>query len=57
MVERKQIPPIVDAVDFHLQLRPCQKFILKNGTKVYAVDAGAEDVMMIEWVFYAGNWF
>ena len=57
MVDRKQIPPIVDAVDFHLQLKSCQKYILKNGTEVYAIDAGAEEVMMIEWVFYAGNWF
>ena len=57
MLERKQSPPIVDAVDFHLQLKSCQRFTLKNGTEVYAVDAGAEEVMMIEWVFFAGNWF
>lgn len=56
IVDRKKSPPIVDAVDFHLQLKPYQKFILKNGTEVYAIDAGAEDVMMAEWVFYAGNW-
>jgi predicted Zn-dependent peptidase len=57
MVERKQAPTIVDAVDFKLQLKSCQKYILKNGTEVYAIDAGAEEVMMVEWVFYAGNWF
>ena len=57
MLERKQAPPIVDAVDFKLQLRSCQKYILRNGTEVYAIDAGAEEVMMVEWVFYAGNWF
>jgi zinc protease len=57
MLDRKQSPVIVDAVNFHLRLKPYQKFVLKNGTEVYAVDAGAEDVMMVEWVFYAGNWF
>lgn len=57
MLERKQAPRIVDAVDFKLQLKPCQKYVLKNGAEVYAIDAGAEEVMMAEWVFYAGNWF
>lgn len=57
MIERKQPPPIIDAVQFQLQLKPCKSFSLKNGIEVYAIDAGAEDVMMIEWVFFAGNWF
>ncbi len=57
MLDRKQPPLIVDAVDFNLQLKACQHFSLKNGTSVYAIDAGAEEVMMIEWVFFAGNWF
>lgn len=55
MLNRAQQPPIKDAVDFDLTLRPCDKFELKNGTPVYAVNAGAEDVMMIEMVFFAGN--
>ena len=57
MLDRKQAPVIVDAVDFNLQLKPCQKYILKNGTEVYAIDAGAEEVMLVEWVFAAGNNF
>ncbi len=57
MLERKKAPAIVDAVNFHLQLKQCQRFTLKNGAEVYAIDAGAEEVMMIEWVFFAGNWF
>ncbi len=57
MLDRKQSPPIIDAVHFHLQLKPCQRFSLKNGVEVYAIDAGAEEVMMVEWVFFAGNWF
>ncbi|HWR32403.1 MAG TPA: pitrilysin family protein [Chitinophagaceae bacterium] len=57
MPDRKQHPQIVDAVNFNLALKPCQKFILKNGVEVYAVDAGAEEVMSVEWVFNAGNCF
>lgn len=57
MPERKQAPPIVDAVNFDLQLKSCQQFKLKNGVEVYAIDAGAEEVMLVEWVFFAGNWF
>ena len=30
---------------------------LNNGVDVYAINAGAEEVMMLEWVFFAGNWF
>jgi len=55
--DRTQHPPIVDAVDFDLQLKPCRQWTLGNGVKVYAVDAGAEDVLMLEWVFFAGNVF
>jgi predicted Zn-dependent peptidase len=38
-------------------LKPYQKYVLKNGVEVYAIDAGAEEVLMVEWVFYAGNWY
>jgi len=55
MLNRNIAPPIVDAVDFNLQLKPYQKFTLKNGVEVYTVHAGAEEVMAIEWVFRAGN--
>lgn len=55
MLNRKTPPPIVDAVNFNLQLKPYTKFTLKNGIDVYTVNAGAEDVMAIEWVFFAGN--
>jgi predicted Zn-dependent peptidase len=57
MINRAIAPEIVDAVNFHLQLKPYTKLVLKNGIEVYTVDAGAEELMMIEWVFYAGNWF
>lgn len=55
MPNRISAPPIVDAVNFNLQLKPYAKFTLKNGVDVYTVNAGAEEVLAIEWVFFAGN--
>jgi predicted Zn-dependent peptidase len=55
VINRKEAPPIVDAVDFKLSLKPYEKFVLKNGVEVYAVNAGAEEVLSLEWVFNAGN--
>ncbi|HTD94212.1 MAG TPA: pitrilysin family protein [Chitinophagaceae bacterium] len=55
ILQRKKAPPIVDAVNFNLQLKPYQKLTLKNNVDVYTVDAGTEDVLAIEWVFFAGN--
>lgn len=57
MPDRSVAPPIVDAVNFNLQLQPYQKYVLKNGVEVYAVDAGTEAVLQVEWVFDAGNWY
>ena len=56
-IDRTIAPKIVDAVDFDLRLKPYQKYTLKNGVDVYALDAGAEEVMMVEWVYYAGDWY
>lgn len=57
MLERTKAPAIIDAVNFNLHLKPYKKFTLKNGIDVYTVEAGAEEVMSIEWVYYAGNWY
>ncbi|MEP6746727.1 MAG: pitrilysin family protein [Bacteroidota bacterium] len=57
MLDRTIAPPIKDAIDFNLQLKPCTKFTLDNGIDVYAIDAGAEEVLQVEWVFFAGNWY
>jgi zinc protease len=57
MLDRKTAPPIKDAVDLELKLKPYEKFVLNNGVDVYAINAGAEDVLQVEWVFQAGNWF
>ena len=57
MINRTIAPPIKDAVEFDLKLKPYEKYVLKNGVEVYAIDAGAEEVLQVEWIFYAGNWF
>lgn len=57
VLERATPPRIKDAVEFQLSLKPYDKYTLDNGVEVYAIDAGAEEVLQIEWVFYAGNWF
>lgn len=57
ILERKQAPVIVDAVDFNLQLKQYEKFVLRNAVEVYAINAGAEEVLAIEWIFFAGNSF
>ncbi|RPD50986.1 M16 family metallopeptidase [Paracnuella aquatica] len=54
-LDRKNPPRIKDAVEFDLQLKPYEKAVLDNGVEVYAINAGTEDVLQIEWVFYAGN--
>ncbi|MFZ1786110.1 MAG: pitrilysin family protein [Ferruginibacter sp.] len=56
-MNRKTAPNIKDAIEFNLQLKPYRHFTLDNGVPVYCVDAGAQDVIQVELVFYAGNWF
>jgi predicted Zn-dependent peptidase len=56
MLNRVVAPPIVDAVNFTLNLKAADKFTLRNGVEVYAINAGTEEVMSLEWVFFAGNW-
>lgn len=56
-IDRTKAPAIKDAVDFEVKLKPCEQFTLDNGTPVYSIDAGAEEVVMVELVFHAGNWY
>lgn len=56
-LNRNQPPHIKNAVELELKLKPYEKSTLDNGADVYAVNAGAEDVLLVEWVYYAGNWF
>lgn len=55
-INRKKAPKIVDAVNFDLRLKEAEKYSLDNGIDVYAINAGAEEVLSVEWVFFAGNW-
>lgn len=55
MLNRTIAPPIKDAIEFSLQLKKYQKFKLDNGVEVYAIDAGSQEVMQMEMVFFAGN--
>ena len=57
MLNRNLTPNIIDAVHLNLTLKPYEKSTLSNGLHVYSVNAGAEDVLMIELVFNAGNSF
>jgi len=56
-MNRKIAPPIVDAVDFRLNLKPYEYSSLDNGVPVYSISAGEQEVIQIELVFYAGNWY
>ncbi|MBC7867316.1 MAG: insulinase family protein, partial [Gloeobacteraceae cyanobacterium ES-bin-316] len=57
MMNRKIAPAITDAVNFNLHLKPYDLFTLDNGVPVYTINAGAQEVIQIELVFYAGNWY
>ncbi len=57
MPDRKSAPQIKDAVDYAIQLKHPEILQLKNKTDLYKVQAGTEEVVQIEWVFKAGNWY
>ena len=54
---RSVVPKIKLPVEFNVQLPPCNRFTLTNGVEVFAIDMGGEDTLMLNWVFYAGNWY
>ena len=49
-MDRSITPLIKDAVEFELKLKPYQQFTLANGVNVFAIDAGAQDVLQVELV-------
>ena len=55
MIDRTSAPLIKDAIEFDLKLKPYQKMALNNGVEVYAIDAGEQELLQLEIVFYAGN--
>jgi len=54
-LDRLLAPVIKDAIDFDIQLKPYQHFVLDNQVEVYTYEGGAEEVMMMDMVFFAGN--
>jgi zinc protease len=56
-LNRKKAPYIKDAIEFELKLKPYEYFTLDNGVPVYTINAGEQDVLQVEMVFYAGNSF
>jgi zinc protease len=57
MLNRTEAPVIKDAIEFDLQLKPYQQYVLSNGVNVYAIDAGSQEVVQMEMIFSAGNSF
>src|SRR5882724_13205421 len=55
ILNRKIAPGIKDATEFQLQLPPYQKYLLKNGVEVFAINLGTLDTLMVNWIFQAGN--
>ncbi|HMO32685.1 MAG TPA: pitrilysin family protein [Lacibacter sp.] len=56
-LNRSLAPEIKDATEFDLHLKGCDRYTLDNGVEVVAINAGTQEVMSLEWVFYAGNWY
>ncbi|NLR64911.1 insulinase family protein [Chitinophaga varians] len=50
-------PPIKDAVEFDIKLKPYEKFTLDNGIPVYAIKSEEQETLQLELVFPAGSWY
>ena len=57
MPNRTIAPPIKDAIDFEITLKPCTKFLLSNRVPVYYINDGTEEVAVIDFIFESGNSF
>ena len=57
MLDRKTAPPIHDAIEFDYILPPINSTTLDNGTPLYWLNAGVQDVAEVDWVFPAGLWY
>jgi zinc protease len=56
-MNRTNPPEIIDAVHLHLELPAYEKHTLRNGVELYMLNMGTQDTLMINWIFYAGNWY
>ena len=57
MPDRTIAPIIKDAIEFDIRLKPYTHFSLSNGAPLYYINDGAEEVLMLDFVFKAGNCF
>jgi len=57
MLDRKTAPPIHDAIEFDYILPPINSTTLDNGTPLYWLNAGVQDVVEVDWIFPAGLWY
>ena len=57
VLNRKVAPRIHQPVEFDVKLKPYEYYELDNKTPVYAIQAGEQEVMQMELVFFAGNWY
>lgn len=56
-INRANAPEIIDAVHMHLELPMYEKHVLRNGVEVYAFNMGTQETLMINWIFFSGNWY
>ncbi len=52
----RSIAPAIHSIET-VELPNVEQLVLDNGLKVYALNAGEEDVVKIEFVFKAGKWY
>ena len=57
MQNRTVAPAIKEPIEFEIVLPPYEKAKLSNGVEVYSVNLGTEEVVLVNWVFCAGNWY
>lgn len=56
-MNRTIAPPIKDAVDFDIKLKPYEQFKLDNGIPVYVMKSDEQETLQLELVFPAGSWY
>lgn len=57
MINRSNAPEIIDAVHLQVELPPYEKHTLRNGIDLYTINMGTQDTLMVNWIFFAGNWY
>jgi predicted Zn-dependent peptidase len=57
MLDRTISPDIKNATEFDLKLKPYRLEKLDNGVEVYIIEAGTQEVLTLDMVFDAGNWY